>query len=169
MTGRNRQSEPVSEHTEPLLADQQAEEVPYTRWQETEEGEEPTAYKHTPRRWGLFAPLKTVFTALSVTIALFLLINSELHASRVPAAISESSDSKGDIKFVLHPEDHVSRDAKVIHLSWNITKAPLAPDGVQRDVIFINGKSPAGTCRDETNCQANSLVPQSRLDLATPW
>jgi hypothetical protein len=44
-----------------------------------------------------------------------------------------------DLKLLLHPEDHVSRDSGTIHLFWNITKAKVAPNGVEKDVFLING------------------------------
>jgi hypothetical protein len=43
-----------------------------------------------------------------------------------------------DLKFLLHPQDHVSRDAGIRVFSWNITKGVRAPDGVQKDVFLIN-------------------------------
>ena len=44
-----------------------------------------------------------------------------------------------DLKWLLHPEDHVSREPGIRHFSWNITKAEVAPNGVKKDVFLING------------------------------
>jgi hypothetical protein len=44
-----------------------------------------------------------------------------------------------DLKLLLHPEDHVSRESGIINFSWNITKAKIAPNGVEKDVFLING------------------------------
>ncbi|KAE9365868.1 multicopper oxidase [Stipitochalara longipes BDJ] len=50
-----------------------------------------------------------------------------------------------DPKILLHPEDHVSRGPRVRHFSWNITKATIAPDGVQKCAFLINGQYPGPT------------------------
>ncbi|KJZ74708.1 hypothetical protein HIM_05825 [Hirsutella minnesotensis 3608] len=60
----------------------------------------------------------------------------------VDAATGGPSSSHADDSFVLHPEDHVYRKAKTIHLKWNVTKAVLAPDGVSKSVYLINGQFP---------------------------
>lgn len=44
-----------------------------------------------------------------------------------------------NLAIVLHPNDHVLRDPKTIHLYWNITKGYRSPDGVQKLVYLING------------------------------
>jgi hypothetical protein len=46
---------------------------------------------------------------------------------------------KRDLKALLHPEHHVSRDPGVRTFSWNITKAKLTPNGVEKEVFLING------------------------------
>lgn len=49
------------------------------------------------------------------------------------------AEPKRDLKFLLHPEDHVSRDLEVRRYSWNVTKAMRAPNGVEKEVFLING------------------------------
>ncbi|OAA57414.1 iron transport multicopper oxidase fet3 [Niveomyces insectorum RCEF 264] len=56
-----------------------------------------------------------------------------------PPPLSSTTPSR-DLRAVLHPQDHVARKPTVAHLSWNISKVALAPDGVEKDVIVINGK-----------------------------
>lgn len=41
--------------------------------------------------------------------------------------------------ILLHPEDHIYRTPKAIHLSWNITLEHRSPDGVSKPVYLING------------------------------
>lgn len=43
-----------------------------------------------------------------------------------------------DLKLLLHPEDHVLREASLRHFSWNISKATRSPNGVRKDVFLIN-------------------------------
>ncbi|KAN0090500.1 multicopper oxidase [Hyaloscypha variabilis] len=50
-----------------------------------------------------------------------------------------------DLKVLLHPEDHVSRDPSTRQISWNITKAIITPNGVQKNVFLINGQYPGPT------------------------
>lgn len=115
--------EQTSEHAEPLLGEQKSDEDPYVG--------EPAVRKRARWRCGFLVPVLTVLTALAVTSALFMLLT---YTPRAPAT------SESDIKLVLHPEDHVSREPRVVRLSWNISKARLSPDGVQRDVILVNGQ-----------------------------
>jgi hypothetical protein len=44
-----------------------------------------------------------------------------------------------DLKWLLHPEDHTSRDLGIRHFLWNITKASMAPNGVKKEIFLING------------------------------
>jgi hypothetical protein len=41
---------------------------------------------------------------------------------------------------ILHPEQHVFRDATTIRMTWNVTIEQRAPDGVMRPVYLINGE-----------------------------
>lgn len=54
--------------------------------------------------------------------------------------ITENGEWKRNFRIFLHPEDHISREPDVLHLSWNFTKATIAPDGVEKSVYLINGK-----------------------------
>lgn len=45
---------------------------------------------------------------------------------------------KRDLKLLLHLDEHVSRAPGTRQFSWNITKAQIAPDGVEKDVFLIN-------------------------------
>jgi hypothetical protein len=49
-------------------------------------------------------------------------------------------DGVDDGSMLLHPERHVFRDPTTIHMTWNVTLEPRAPDGVMRLVYLINGK-----------------------------
>jgi hypothetical protein len=49
------------------------------------------------------------------------------------------AEPKNDLKLLLHPDAHVSRAPSVRQYSWNVTKARIAPDGVEKDVFLING------------------------------
>lgn len=53
--------------------------------------------------------------------------------------ITANKGMKRDFGIFLHPEDHVLREPNVLRLSWNITKAIIAPDGVEKNVFLING------------------------------
>ncbi|PNY26831.1 L-ascorbate oxidase [Tolypocladium capitatum] len=48
----------------------------------------------------------------------------------------------GQGTFTLHPEEHIFREARTIHLTWNVTKAERAPDGVVKAVYLIDGQFP---------------------------
>lgn len=78
----------------------------------------------------------------SIVLILYLQWYPALEAwSRIQPQLSGHVTTTGperDLKLLLHPEDHVSRDAGVRHFSWNITTAAIAPDGVQKDVFLIN-------------------------------
>ena len=41
----------------------------------------------------------------------------------------------------LSPEEHIFRDARIIHYHWVVTKGLKTPDGVWRNVYLINGKN----------------------------
>lgn len=50
-----------------------------------------------------------------------------------------SPSGDGRDSFLLHPELHVSRPPRTLKLNWGITRQQHRPDGVLRDVYFING------------------------------
>lgn len=75
-----------------------------------------------------------------------------------PAPVADANDSaSGDTgdRFALHPELHVSRPPRTLKLDWSVTRQQHRPDGVLRDVYFINGiahalaKSCCRTCTDD--------------------
>lgn len=89
---------------------------------------------------------------LSMVIFLFLLLRNS--AFELPAwKLGEHSDPitvtgpgpERDLKFMLHPEEHVSRDPCIRKFSWNITKETIAPNGVEKNVFLINGTSKCPT------------------------
>lgn len=47
-------------------------------------------------------------------------------------------DADHDV-FALHPELHISRAPHTLKLDWSVTRQQHRPDGVLRDVYFING------------------------------
>lgn len=61
-----------------------------------------------------------------------------LNPTGIPVSVMVAGTER-DLKFELHPEDHVSRDPGIRYFSWNITKTTIAPNGVQKDVFLING------------------------------
>ncbi|TVY51222.1 Laccase-1 [Lachnellula cervina] len=89
---------------------------------------------------------------LSMVIFLFLLLRNS--AFELPAwKLGEHSDPitvtgpgpERDLKFMLHPEEHVSRDPCIRKFSWNITKETIAPNGVEKNVFLINDQFPGPT------------------------
>ncbi|KAF7137126.1 hypothetical protein CNMCM5793_007190 [Aspergillus hiratsukae] len=54
-------------------------------------------------------------------------------------------DGEDDESMLLHPERHVFRDPTTIHMTWNVTLEPRAPDGVMKLVYLINGRFPGPT------------------------
>ena len=52
---------------------------------------------------------------------------------------AQESGNERDLKWLLHPEDHVFRASGTRRFSWNITKATIAPNGVEKNVFLING------------------------------
>ncbi|CAK7217218.1 hypothetical protein SCUCBS95973_003071 [Sporothrix curviconia] len=87
-------------------------------------------------------------------MALFLLLTNGSPSMPSYGSPKGSSSPQGappdDPIIYLRPEDHIHREQQTIHLSWNITKARMAPDGVFRDVILINGAFPGPTIEART-------------------
>lgn len=50
-------------------------------------------------------------------------------------------DLKRQMTIYLHPEEHSSHEPETRYFLWNITKATVAPDGVEKEVFLINGRS----------------------------
>jgi hypothetical protein len=104
------------------------------------------AAHHYDRR-GLNRALALAVPLLLISFTVFLVLYLQWVSAfkALRSKVTEISDSvmvarpERDLKFELHPEDHVSRDPGIRHFSWNITKATIAPNGVQKDVFLING------------------------------
>lgn len=61
--------------------------------------------------------------------------NDDTHSEPKPVEDTPEIDDR----FMLHPENHIHRQPKTISLQWNVTKEAHRPDGVLRDIYFING------------------------------
>ncbi|KAK2606296.1 hypothetical protein QQS21_003344 [Conoideocrella luteorostrata] len=60
----------------------------------------------------------------------------------VHPAPDEASKEEQSRLMLLHPDHHVRREPKTIHLSWNITQDKRSPDGVLKSIYVINGQFP---------------------------
>ena len=58
---------------------------------------------------------------------------------------ADSESDEPEDAFSLHPAEHISRNPRVIHLSWNVTLEEREPDGVSKMVYLINGQFPGPT------------------------
>lgn len=86
----------------------------------------------------LFIPLIILFVLYTQWLSLGQIPEAKLAGHLVPIT---TPDPGRDLKLLLHPGDHVSRDPVIRHFSWNITKARIAPNGVQKDVFLINSET----------------------------
>ncbi|KAG0647113.1 Cell surface ferroxidase fetC [Hyphodiscus hymeniophilus] len=93
-------------------------------------------------------------TTISLIISIsFIVLYSQWHSQSQASASKmlqyadpvQEPRVEGNLKSLLHPEDHVSREPAVRGLQWNITKARMAPNGVRKDVFLINGQFPGPT------------------------
>jgi FtsP/CotA-like multicopper oxidase with cupredoxin domain len=115
-------------------------ELASERWKE----DTPTYYFFQRSRRRI---LTFLITFLSILLTLLVIFYLKWHvALEIPGSEMnghfESTIAPGperDLKVLLHPEDHVSRDPSTRHFSWNITKAIITPNGVQKNVFLING------------------------------
>jgi hypothetical protein len=80
--------------------------------------------------FSFFLPWNTAFEVLGS--------NPGEHSDRVMVT---RPGPERNLEVILHPEEHVSRDSGLRKFSWIITKAVIAPDGVQKNVFLINGIS----------------------------
>ena len=88
-------------------------------------------------------------TLLLIPLTIFFVLDHQWQAEfdAVGPNLSEHPDPaqepghERDLKWLLHPEEHVSRDPDTRRFSWNITKATIAPNGVEKDVFLINGSA----------------------------
>jgi hypothetical protein len=114
------------------------DELPIQRWKED------IAARNFNRRHRTLA-----LTLLLIPLTIFFVLDQQWHGEfdvAVPK-LSEHPDPaqelgpERDLKWLLHPEDHVSRDPGTRLFLWNITKATIAPNGVKKDVFLINGST----------------------------
>ncbi|KAH8690199.1 multicopper oxidase-domain-containing protein [Talaromyces proteolyticus] len=68
--------------------------------------------------------------------------NNDTHTNAWDPTVQDGVD---DGSILLHPEQHVFRDPTTIHMTWNVTLEPRAPDGVTKPVYLINGRFPGPT------------------------
>lgn len=121
----------MSEIEESLLG--YDDELAATRWKQENETRR---YIWRGRDCGL------AFAAtLLIIFSTFLILYPQWHSVlKIPEKqITETLNR--DLKLLLHPEDHVSREPSARKFVWNITKAKIAPDGVEKDVLLINSTS----------------------------
>lgn len=64
------------------------------------------------------------------------LLTAGLARLRIPG----SQSSRPSLDLVLHPEDHIYRNATVQHHTWRITSDFRRPDGVRKRVYLVNGE-----------------------------
>lgn len=113
-------------------------------------------FKHKPNRkcsarWKII--LLFIATLFAILFAIFFIIYPALYSNPttrntellLPLETVSQEDIPADtphrdLKFTLHPEEHVSRDAGTRRFSWNITKETISPDGVQKRVFLINSE-----------------------------
>lgn len=99
-----------------------------------------------PRRLSLCGGLVLLLT----TAALYLLVALRYsHAAPLPFSwiappqgivdANNSAPNDDTDPFALHPKLHNSRPQRILKLEWDVTRQQHRPDGVLRDVYFING------------------------------
>lgn len=66
-----------------------------------------------------------------------------------------SAEEEDGLATVLHPEQHIFRDARTIRLQWNITLGQRAPDGVTKQVYLVNGERSYHTAIVATGVRLN--------------
>lgn len=52
-------------------------------------------------------------------------------------------DPAQETSFVLNPREHIAREPKTLRMTWNVTRETREPDGVEKLVYLINGRSTA--------------------------
>lgn len=65
--------------------------------------------------------------------------NESHHGHDVNLASPSIAPQQSGAEITLHPKEHVLRPPQEIKHSWNVTSSRISPDGVSKDVIFING------------------------------
>lgn len=59
--------------------------------------------------------------------------------------LADDYNGPGDLRILLHPEDHVSRPPTTLVYDWTVTKGYRSPDGVRKEVYLINDQFPGET------------------------
>lgn len=144
------------------------DELPIQRWKED------IALRNFNRRrriWAISLLLMSL-AILLIPLTIFFVLDRPWHAEfdapgRKPSEHPDSAQEPGherDLKWLLHPEVHVSRDPATRHFSWNISKVIIAPNGVKKDVFLINGITTPShpVIRKCSQEQINFLVLRSR-------
>jgi hypothetical protein len=115
-------------------------ELPTKRWKNDIAG------KHYNQR-ARICILAFVATILLIPLTIFFILYLQWQSAfeatgsrltELPGPVMVAGPER-DLKRLLHPEDHVSRDPGIRRLSWTISKAKIAPNGVEKDVFLING------------------------------
>ncbi|KAJ9634741.1 hypothetical protein H2204_006190 [Knufia peltigerae] len=77
----------------------------------------------------------------------------------------------GDLRVILHPEEHVSRPPTTLVYNWTITKGHRWPDGVSKEVYLINDRFPGETieARPGDRIVVNVVNQLSHEGLALHW
>jgi hypothetical protein len=114
----------------------------------TEPWKQDTATHHFFHR-GLKRTSVFTVTLLLIPLTIFFMLDFQWHSgfqlsgsklAEVPNHVALAGPER-DLKFILHPEDNLSRGPEIRHFSWNITKAAIAPNGVQKELFHINSKT----------------------------
>lgn len=112
-----------------------------------EKTEEVYSRRSMAQRWWQATLQVLVITPLVLSIVLFVIYFQNvatpldlIAASTTKSLNTGNTEIKRDFGIFLHPKDHILREPDVLRFSWNITKATIAPDGVEKDVFLINGK-----------------------------
>ena len=119
------------------------DELQIQRWKE----DIPARNFNRRRRIWAITLLLISLAILLIPLTIFFVLDRQWHVEfdalgPTPSKHPDSAQEPGherDLKWLLHPEDHVSRGPGIRHFSWNITKATIAPNGVKKDVFLING------------------------------
>ncbi|OAQ85964.1 laccase IV [Purpureocillium lilacinum] len=79
-----------------------------------------------------------------------------------------------DDPSILHPQRHIFRQPRTIHLNWNVTKGTRRPDGVLKDIYLINGQFPGPTIEARSGDRieviiTNSIANDTHDGLAVHW
>ncbi len=77
----------------------------------------------------------------------------------------------GDLRIILHPENHASRPPTTLVYNWTITKGYRRPDGVAKEVYLLNDNFPGETieARSGDRIIVNVTNQLSNEGLAMHW